>query len=367
MNEPSLAPPLRVVPARGAAAPAVVFMFTGLGSEYARMGRRLFGCSPVFRREIEACDALYQQTTGTPLIVSSDAPFGDGARLRRADYAQPALFAFEYALAQVWRAAGVEPDAVIGYSLGEDVAACVAGAVSRDEGLGFVIARARMVEEFDDGGDMAAIFDDERSVRQRLTAYRGISVAAVNGRENTVVAGPARALDALLAELGRQGIRTRRMPIGHAFHSALMEPLLSRLEDEAARVRFQSPRIPVVSTATGQWATARSLSDPRAWSRRICETVRFSDALAMVYAQGFRVFVEIGPHPVLLSIATRCLDHPGFVGIPALRRGADDVLLTAAGLAAAADLGIALSGEGFDGMPRGAFGTPGGHPRAEAS
>ena len=368
MSRASLASALRF-PARASGAAPVVFVFTGLGSEYAGMGRRLFAHSPVFRRELEACDAVYRKVTGTPLIAAVDAPFGDGVLLRRTAYVQPALFAFEYALAQVWRAAGVEPAATIGYSLGEDVAACVAGAVSRDDCLAFVIARARMVEEFDDGGEMVAIFADEPRVRQYIAPYPGVSIAAVNGPDNTVVAGPSRAIGALLAWLGLQRIRVRRIATGHAFHSPLMEPLVSRVEHEAARLTFEAPRLPVVATATGRWATGRDLSDARTWSRRICETVRFSDALAMVYAQGYRVFVEIGPHPVLLSIASRCLDAADFVGIPALRREADDVAVTAAGLSTAFVHGIDVSWAWFEGTPvmrPASLETAGTHRRAEA-
>ena len=353
----------------GAGAPPVVFMFTGLGSEYAGMGRRLFACSSVFRREMEACDAVYRKVTGTPLLVTADPPFGDGALLRRTAHVQPALFAFEYALAQVWRAAGVEPAATIGYSLGEDVAACVAGAVSRDDCLAFVAARARTVEQFDGGGGMVAILASEARVRQFIAAYPGVAVAAVNGRDNTVVAGPAPALDALLAGLALHRVRARRVPIAHAFHSPLMDPLVARVERDAAVLAFGQADVPVVSTATGQWATPNDLADARVWSRRIRETVRFSDALGLLYAQGFRVFVEMGPHPVLLSIASRCLDAADLVGIPALRRDADDVAMTAAGLSTAFVNGVDVPWARFEtsGAPvRATARTHRRHRRAEA-
>ena len=352
-----------------AGAPPLVFMFTGLGSEHPGMGRCLFAQSRVFREELRACDAVYQRVCGEPLLSPADPPFGDGAALQRTAYAQPALFAFEYALAQVWRAAGIEPAAVIGYSLGEDVAACVAGAAGRDELLAFVIARARLMDQFHDGGDMAAVFADEARVRQAIAVHPGLSIAAINGPENTVVAGPAREIDTLLASLALRRIRTRRVPTRHAFHSALMEPLLGDIERAASALACRAPRLPLVSSATGRWAASEDVADVRFWSRRIRESVRFSDGLSMLHAHGYRAFVEIGPHPVLLSIASRCLPEAGLIRVPALRRDEDDLAVTAKGFATVFVNGIDVRWRTLEGVPadvRSIFAATRTTPRAEA-
>jgi acyl transferase domain-containing protein len=333
-----------------AGARRVAFIFTGLGVEHVGMGRRLYAQSRVFRRELQACDALYRQHCGEPLLFDDDLPFGDGAALQRTAYAQPALFAFEYALAQVWRAAGVEPSAVIGYSLGEDVAACVAGVAPRDELFAFVIERARLMEHHHDGGEMAAVFADERRVQHAIAPYPNVAVAAINGPENTVVSGPAREIDALLATLTLQRIRTRRVATRHAFHSPSMDPLLDRIERAASALPLRAPRLPFVSSATGRWASSE-VTDARFWSRRIRETVRFSDCVRLLHAEGYRVLVEIGPHPVLLSIASRCLPDADLLCVPALRRDGDDVAMTAQGFAAVFVNGVDVWWRTLDGVP----------------
>lgn len=329
----SLPPGLVVGRRPSAGAPPIAFLFTGLGSEHPEMGRELFAHSAVFRHELERCDAVYRRVTGEPLLASSAPPFGDADALASTAYAQPALFAFEYALTQVWRAAGVEPAALIGYSLGEDVAACVAGVASLEDLLEFVIVRARRTAELEEAGAMLAVFASEPRVQAMIAARPGLAIAAVNGPENTVVAGDAAAVEALADDLARYRLRGRRVQTSHAFHSPVMDPMLDDIEEAVSRICLHAPRLPLVSSISGRWVGKLEIARPRYWSRRVRETVRFSDGLELLRQAGYSLLVEIGPHPTLLSIANRCLPVESFVGVPALRRDDDDLTVMTFALA----------------------------------
>jgi acyl transferase domain-containing protein len=340
-----------------AGAPPIAFLFTGLGSEHPEMGCELFAHSAIFRRELERCDALYRRITGEPLLVASAPPFGDAEALASTAYAQPALFAFEYALTQVWREAGVEPAALIGYSLGEDVAACVAGVASLEELLEFVIVRARRTAELREPGAMLAVFASERRVQALIAARCGLAIAAVNGPENTIVAGESAAIDALADDLAGYRLRGRRVQTSHAFHSPVMDPLMDDIEEAVSRLGLHAPRLPLVSSISGRWVGKMEIARPRYWSRRLRETVRFSDGLELLRQAGYSLLVEIGPHPTLLSIANRCLPVESFVGVPALRRDGRDLAVITLALAEVFVRGVNVW------MP----GMHGGHPAMAAT
>lgn len=319
-------------PSKGS--PPVVFMFTGLGAESAGMGCGLYRSSRPFRRELQRCDAIYRGVTGASLLSPVDPPFAADAPWHRTSFAQPAVFAFEYALAQFWRAAGIRPAAVIGYSLGEDVAACVAGVASPEDLLPFVIARAEAMERLRDDGGMLAVFADEGRVREALASHPDLAIAAVNGPENTVVSGPLASIASCLETLQACGWRARRVRTSHAFHSALMEPALAPIEEAAARLRPRAPEVPVLSTLTGDWLSGGDVGTSGYWSRRVRQAVRFSEGLERLYADGYRVFVEIGPHATLSSIAARCLPADDLTLVPTHRRGEDARVVAVRGMAA---------------------------------
>lgn len=320
--------------ARGPAGTRVVFLFTGIGAEFAGMGRDLFATEPVFRRALEECHAIYRALTGLPLLSSAEPPFGRGCPLEETHFTQPAVFALEYALSELWRSWGVEPSAVMGHSLGEDAAACTAGAISLADALRLVVARADLMAALPEGGAMVAIFADEHAVRRIVSTCRAeVSIAAVNAPDNVVVAGEAGAVDGVLAQCAREHLRTRPLRVTRAFHSALMDPMLGAFRRVAAAVTFRPARIPLVSSVTGRWATARELSDAAYWTRRIRETTRFADGIGMLYEQGYRTFVEIGPHPTLLRLARRSAPDPGAAWLATLRRDARDRDVTLSSLA----------------------------------
>lgn len=319
---------------RGASSSRVAFLFTGVGSEFVGMGRRLFAAQPVFRRELERCDRLFRSITGRPLLSPADPPFGDQLALDDTAIVQPALFAFEYALAQLWRDWGVEPSALFGHSLGEDVAACVGGVLSLPDALTFVAGRARLLEQLSADGAMAAIFTAEERVRDALRAYRGeIEIAAINEPANVLVAGPSSSLQDLLMRFERAGVRTRPLKASRAFHCALVDPALSGIEAIAGRVAFAAPRVPIVCGATGAWAGIADITQPWYWRRHVREAVRFADGLRRLWADGYRIFVEIGPHPTLLGMVRRSLPTEDVTLAPTLRRAEDDLSVACSSLA----------------------------------
>jgi microcystin synthetase protein McyG len=309
-------------------APRVAFLFTGQGAQYPGMGRGLYAGEPVFRDAIDRCDERLRPRLGHPLadLLFPAPEREDEARrlLDRTRFTQPALFALEWALAETWRAWGIRPHAVLGHSVGEYVAACVAGVFSLEDGLDLIAERAALMDALPDGGGMAAVLADADTVAPLLEPAGGrLSIAAVNGPANTVVSGDADALDSLRARLAERGIEVRPLRVSHAFHSARMEPMLGAFEEAAARVRFQPPRMRLVSNLTGEVARADEVTRPGYWVRHLREPVRFMDGVRALQDAGVTHLIEVGPHPTLLAMARDCAS--GMTGwLPSLRRGADE-------------------------------------------
>jgi amino acid adenylation domain-containing protein len=320
----------------GARETGVVFLFTGQGSHYAGMAHRLYETQPTFRRVLDSCDALLRSRISdvygrTSLLTALQSEPGRSCALEATIYSQPALFAVEVALAEVWRSWGVEPVAAMGHSLGEYAAACVAGALTYEDGLLLVAERARLMHALPRRGAMAAVFADEASVAAALAPHRfEVAIAAVNGPRNVVISGDAAIIDDLLAWFDRAGLETRRLNVSNAFHSPLMDPVLDGLEQAAEQVTWRKPRITLVSNLTG--TSAEGPPAARYWSRHAREPVRFADGMQTLARLGWRVFLELGPSAVLAHIGADCIDAPDAAFIPSLKQGEDDwrMLLNAA-------------------------------------
>ena len=318
--------PAGVVRARASlgAAPEVVFMFTGQGAQYAGMGRQLYEQEPVFRAAMDECDRLVSPLLPHGLLETIFAQGADAARLDDTAFTQPALFAIEYSLAMLWRAWGVVPTAVLGHSVGEYVAACLAGVFSLEDGLRLIAERGRLMGRLPREGGMAAVFADEATVRAAIGADAGVlSIAAVNGPQNTVLSGRRDALQAALARLTAQGVESQPLVVSHAFHSPLMEPMLDEFRAVVASVRLSPPNIELASNLTGTLA-GDEVCTPDYWCRHIRDAVRFHDGIAALHKAGYRVFLEVGPAPTLMNMAQRASGGSDSSWIGSLRKGRGD-------------------------------------------
>ncbi|MDN3356248.1 type I polyketide synthase [Actinomadura sp. DC4] len=298
----------------------VVFVFPGQGAQWAGMAAELLeDCEP-FRRRMAACaEALAPYTGWSLLDVIRGAEGAPG--LDRVDVVQPALFAVMVSLAELWRACGVRPAAVIGHSQGEIAAACVAGLLTLEDAARIVALRARAITELAGGGAMASIPSPAAEVAGRIGGRPGgLGVAAVNGPSATVVAGEPEAVEALVGEYAAEGVRARRVAVDYASHSPHVEPVRERLLAELDGVASGAGETPLFSTVTGEVAAPGELTAAY-WYRNLREPVRFDEAVSAMLAGGRRVFVEVSPHPVLLpAISERAEESGGGVLVATLRR-----------------------------------------------
>ncbi len=326
------------------AAPEVAFLFTGHGSHHAGMGRALYAVDPIFRAALDRCDALLRDEIDRTL---PEILFGDGSLLEAMRYAQPALFALQFALAELWQAWGVRPAVVAGHSAGEYVAAVVAGVLSLEDGLRLIAARGRLMQSLPDG-EMVALFVDEARVARALVPYAAqVGIAAVNGPETTVVSGERAAVRALIADLALEADDYRPLDIRIAAHSPLVEPILDEFERVVAGVRLAEPQIGLVSSLTGALVDG-AITQARYWRRHLREPVRFAAVFDTLRAAGYSAFVEIGPHPTLLNLGRRAWPDAGGVWVPSLRRAGEPWAQMLGGLATLYTAGVPVDWAGFD-------------------
>lgn len=336
----------------GPAAPPVAFLFTGQGAQYPGMGRALYDSQPIVRQVIDRCAEIVDPGIERPLRSVLFGGDGHDAALHETAYTQPALFAVEYALAALWRAWGLEPTFVLGHSLGELVAATVAGVYSLEDALGLVSARGRLMQTMP-AGAMASVWASEAMVSPVIAPFgEALAVAAVNGPEHVVIAGESRALDAALRRLEGAGVGARRLPGSRAFHTPAVDVVLDELEHAAAGIAYREPHLGLVSNVTGELAGPEVVT-PAYWRRQARASVRFAAGVATLWRQGVRIFVEVGPTPTLLGMASRCVPQGEGVWIPSLRPGRDDWTVLLEAVARVHLQGVRIDWKAFDcGYPR---------------
>jgi len=378
--------------------PQVAFLFTGQGAQYINMGRDLYETQPLFRQTMDRCDEIFQAQTGESLLTvlypdkktegrrqktevkktevrsqksevreleartdTQSKIKNQKSKIDETAYTQPALFALEYGLAMLWRSWGVRPAFVLGHSVGEVVAAAVAGVFSLEDGLRLVTVRGRLMNALPEAGGMVVVQAAEKVVEPLLALYGdAVALAAVNGPHNVVFSGRSSALAALVAHLTADGIKTTPLTVSHAFHSPLMTPMLAAFQTVAEAITYHSPQLPLIANGTGALA-GNELGTPAYWVRHVRDTVRFAAGIQTLLDHGVNTFLEIGPKPTLLGIAQQNLaqeenspNHPITqspchpVMLPSLRPGQPDWQPMLTSLGALYEQGAAIDWRAFD-------------------
>ncbi|WP_375745203.1 amino acid adenylation domain-containing protein [Corallococcus interemptor] len=291
----------------------VVFLFPGQGSQYVGMGRELHASEPLFRKHVDDCCNRLKPLLGFDLReVLFPPPDADvaaaEARLTRTEVTQPALFVIEYALAKLWGALGVTPQGMLGHSVGEYVAACLAGVLSLDDALALVAARGQLMQSLPEGA-MVSVALPEAELRPLLGP--ALFIAAVNAPALCVASGPTEMVEALEAVLTRRKVAFRRLHTSHAFHSAMMDPILDAFAAKVRGVKLSRPRRPFVSNLTGTWITEKEATDPGYWVEHLRQGVRFSDGVQRLLEDPSNVFLEVGPGTTLGALVRQAARAPG--------------------------------------------------------
>ncbi|MFD4509113.1 SDR family NAD(P)-dependent oxidoreductase [Streptomyces sp. NPDC058457] len=321
-----------IVAARSGARWKTVFVFPGQGSQWAGMGRRLLRTSTVFRETIEECDRYVRAERGWSVV---ERLTGDDEPDWPIDVVQPLLWAMEVALAALWRSWGVEPDVVIGHSMGEVAAACAAGALTLADGAAVICRRSALLREIAGAGAMAAVDLPADEVRRELADVPDVDVAVSNGPRRTIISGRTPAVEKVLAELAERDVLARIVKVDVASHSSQVDPLLDALRSALEPVRPRKGHVPLRSTVTGDLLTGEEL-DADYWVRNLRDEVRFHAAVdAETAGPEAAAVVEISPHPVLSAAVRECLpeERTDDQVVPSLLRDTDDLtaLLTSVG------------------------------------
>lgn len=286
------------------AAPGVVFMFPGQGSQYVNMGRDLHASEPVFAQHFDQCCALFSKELNVDLkaiIFPKDGEEEKAAeQLKQTVHTQASLFTMHYSLAKLWMHWGIVPDAMMGHSIGEFAAGCLAGVFSLEDAVTLVANRGRMMQELP-AGSMLSVRAAEEDVAKKLPS--GCSIAANNGPQLCVASGPKEAIEQLQADLEKDGITCKLLFTSHAFHSPMMDAMVAPYKKVLDGVRLNAPRIPIISTVTAEWLKDEEATSSKYWSDHLRATVRFAQAVKFAWADADRVMLEVGPRITATTLA----------------------------------------------------------------
>jgi acyl transferase domain-containing protein len=306
--------------------PKSTFLFTGQGSQYSGMTRSLYQGNGLFRTHLDACDAVFETHLGVSIkeIIFNQSK---QALLDQTQFTQPALFAIQYALAKFWQALGVNPCVMIGHSIGEYAAAVIAEVLSLDDAASLVSQRSKLMESLPPGmGGMLAVQAGEATFTPWLTQHKEqLAVAAYNGEDSLVLSGTATIVAEIQKYCQKQGIKAKFLQVSQAFHSPLMQPILEKFHQEAAKCNYSHPKLPIISSLTGELLTQKTAMDAEYWTNHIAKPVKYFQACQHLQKFNITHAIEIGPKPILTALAQLIHPQSATKWLPSVQANSQDI------------------------------------------